>query len=75
MFALGGRPRTMVIPISRHRGICVRSCVKAVACVEEVVDRGVNGKEMLRRSWRLEALHLPLLSSHWLMRVFGLVDF
>jgi len=35
--------------------------------VEGVVDRCMSGEEALRRSRRLEALHLPFSSSHRLV--------
>src|SRR5215207_2657965 len=41
--------------------------------VEGVVDGGMSGEEALRRSGRLEALHLPFSSSHRLVRVLGAV--
>jgi hypothetical protein len=43
--------------------------------VEGVVHGGMSRKEALRRSGRLEALHLPFSSSHRLVRVFGAVVF
>ena len=35
--------------------------------VEDVVNGGVDGDEALGRAGRLEALHLALSSSYWLM--------
>ena len=37
--------------------------------VEGVVDGGMSGEEALRRSGRLEALHLPFSSPHRLVRI------
>jgi hypothetical protein len=39
--------------------------------VEDVVNGGVDGDKALGRAGRLEALHLALSSSYWLVRVFG----
>lgn len=39
--------------------------------IEGVVDRGVDGNEALGLSLGCEALHLPLASSDWKMRVPG----
>jgi hypothetical protein len=39
--------------------------------VEDVVNGGVDRDEALGRAGRLEALHLALSSSYWLMGVFG----
>src|SRR4051794_527174 len=41
--------------------------------VEGVVDGGVEAEKPLRRSGRLEPLHLALSSSHSLMRLLGTV--
>jgi len=40
---------------------------------EVIVDHTVSGEELLRLIGRLEALHLPLLSSRWPVRVFGTI--
>ena len=64
----------------RPEGFLAEDAERAAGCeialdVESVLDGGVNGQEPLRGTWRFEALHLALASSHRQMRVLGPIVF
>ena len=57
-----------------ERSVRLPGCEMALD-VEGVAHGGVNGKKRLGRAWTLEALHLALSSSRWLIRVLGTIVF
>jgi hypothetical protein len=51
----------------------IRSGAEASFRVEKVEDRGVDGGDFLQTSQPSEALHCPLPSSKWQMRILGTI--